>query len=240
MHGVSLPRFYHPQLATDERTLDPAEARHAAGARRLRAGERVVLFDGQGREADAELLHAAGATMTVRVHAVRTVPRAACCRLTLAFSPPRPTRQDTLIEKCTELGVAVLQPIRVERSVADAPCSRLERWHRVAVAAAKQSQQAWLPEIAEAVSLASLLEHAAEHDLVLVADPAPVSPSLASILDRRPPSGSVLALVGPEGGFTEPEIAAARDAGAVACRLVPSILRVETAAIAVAAIVLAR
>jgi len=235
---MSRPRFHHTALRSGELELDAAEARHAAGARRLREGDVVVLFDGAGREADAELIALSSRRVVVRAGPVREVPRAAARELTLAVSLPSPTRQDMLIEKCTELGVTAIQPIRVERSVADASTGRIERWRRISVAAAKQSQQAWLPDLHEPAAIGEVLERAGEFELVLLADPSSDVQPLPTLLEQRRQARTILAFVGPEGGFTEQERAMVISCGAQPCRLTPTILRVETAAIALASVVL--
>jgi len=239
---VTLPRFYHPHLRTGEVELHPGEARHAGGSRRLRAGDAVTLFDGRGNEADGWLVRVGGRNAPIRVlvSAVRAVPRPAPVALTIAVSPPKQSRQDTLIEKCTELGVAAIQPIVVERTVSQVAAGRAERWRRVAIAAAKQSQQAWLPEFHEPVGLKELLDSASGYDLVVLAEPVAGAVPLADVLDPHPRLTRFLAIIGPEGGLTAGELAIARNAGAVFCRLTPTILRIETAAVALAAIVLSR
>jgi len=237
--GMGRPRFFHhAALGSGELELDAAEARHAVGARRLREGDVVVLFDGAGREADAELIALSSRRVLVRVGAVRDVPRAAARELTLAVSLPSPARQDTLVEKCTELGVTAIRPIRVERSVADASAGRIERWHRISVAAAKQSEQAWLPELHEPAAIGDVLDLAGKFELVLLADPSSEAWPLPTVLERRRQARTVLAFIGPEGGFTEQVHALLVCRGAQPCRLTPTILRVETAAIALASVVL--
>jgi 16S rRNA (uracil1498-N3)-methyltransferase len=106
------------------------------------------------------------------------------------------------------------------------------------VAAAKQSQQAWLPELREPAAIGEVLERAGEFDLVLLADPSSEAWPLPTLLEQRREARTVLAFVGPEGGFTEQERAMVVARGAQPCRLTPTILRVETAAIALASVVL--
>lgn len=236
---MSVPRFYHPTLGPGELPLSDAEGEHARGARRLHPGDAVVLFDGAGGEADAEVV-ALSPRVVVRIGAVRSVPRAVAYSLTLGVSMPKQGRQDTLIEKCTELGVAAIRPIRAERTVAEASAGRVERWRRVSIAAAKQSQQAWIPEIREPASMAELAALAEGQDLILLADFSADALPVPVLLDRRPGAKRILALVGPEGGFTDAERAAAVACGAQPCGLTLTVLRVETAAIALAAVVLCR
>jgi 16S rRNA (uracil1498-N3)-methyltransferase len=238
--SVSVPRFYHPTLQAGDLDLGADEARHATGARRLRPGDAVVLFDGIGHEADAQLVGIDSRRVLARIEGIRSVPRSAACDLTIAVSLPRRSRQDTLIEKCTELGVATIRPIGVERTMAEASTGRMERWRRVSIAAAKQSQQAWLPELREPAAISEVLELAGEFDLVLLADASPEAWSLPTLLEERREARTILAFIGPEGGFTDQERAMVISHRAEPCRLTPTILRVETAAIALASVVLCR
>lgn len=235
---MSQPRFFRSLLSPGPVELDPAEATHAAGARRLRPGDAVILFDGRGGQALATLKEVGSRRVIADVADIQTLPRCSACELTLAFASPKQARQDDLVEKCTELGVAALQPIRTQRGVAAVRENRLERWQRITVAAAKQSGQAWLPDIREECSLQDLLSGERQYALKLLADPAPDALPLTTILDKTLPAPQALVLIGPEGGFTEEEHRAAVSAGAIPFRLTPTILRIETAAMAAAAVML--
>jgi 16S rRNA (uracil1498-N3)-methyltransferase len=236
---MGVTRLFCGTLEPGEVSLAAEEARHGVAARRLREGDRVVLFDGRGGEAEATLVRATSTEAVARIEAIRRVERRGLRRLTLAVAMPKQARQDTLIEKCTELGVAAMRPIETERTVAEVGKGRLERWRRVAIAAAKQSGQAWLPEFAAPASLTEVLRDVPRFDLAVVADPGAGAEGLLGVLGRLSDARSVLALVGPEGGFTEGERQRMLAAGAVPCRVAASTLRVETAAIAAAAIILA-
>lgn len=231
------PRFYHSRLRTGELELAAGEARHATGARRLRPGDSALLFDGCGGEAPAVIVRCGRQTI-VRVAEVRQMPRAAVHELTIVVAPPRTARQDMLVEKCTELGVAAIRPLRTVRGVAEVSGLRADRWRRIAIAAAKQSEQAWVPTIHEPAELDQVLAQLAGSDLILLADPAPAAMPLAHLIPIRPAGRRIAAVIGPEGGLTEEERRAAMDAGAQPCRITPTVLRIETAAIAVAAIIL--
>ena len=231
------PRFYHSELRTGELELAAAEARHATGARRLRRGDSVLLFDGCGAEAPAVIVRCGRQTI-VRVAEVRQMPRAALHELTIVVAPPRTARQDILVEKCTELGVAAIRPVRTVRGVAEVSGLRADRWRRIAIAAAKQSEQAWVPTIHDPADLDQVLAELAGTDLILLADPARAAGPLAYLVPIRPVGRRVAAIIGPEGGLTEEEYLAAIAAGAQSCRITPTVLRVETAAIAMAAVIL--
>lgn len=231
-------RLFCFPLAAGRAELDVAEAHHAADVRRLRSGERVVLFDGQGHEADAVLVEAESRRVVVDVGPMRSVSRPSRRHLVIAVAPPKPPRQDMLVEKCTELGVAAIQPLATERGICHVDAARRERWRRIAVAAAKQSRQAWLPDILPERTAAEVLSLRDPASTLLLADPSPDALPLATALPDTARSAPVLLLIGPEGGFTEAERAAALAAGGLPVRLTPTLLRVETAAIAAAAVIL--
>jgi 16S rRNA (uracil1498-N3)-methyltransferase len=155
--------------------------------------------------------------------------------LTLAVSFPKGPRQDTLVEKCTELGVAELWPMHCRRSIAEPSPHRLEKLRRTVIEACKQSQRAWLCELREPASFAEVVGSVSEFDTAVIADGSADRSNAGEATSHK----RVLALVGPEGGFAAEELQAARDAGCTELRLGRTILRTETAAIATAARVLA-
>ena len=229
---MSVPRFYVELLAEPVVNLPEAEARHARQSRRLSAGDPVALFDGRGGQASGRIAACSPGQVSIAVESVTQVLRPRPL-LTLAFTPPKGPRQDTLIEKCTELGVAAFQPIETARSVAGASSHRVDKWQRTAIEAAKQAGLTWLPEIRKLLGFEKLLKEAPAHDaaLIAVSSGAPILDLLPQMRDAQ----SVLALIGPEGGWTDEEIARAIAAGALPVSLGPNILRIETAAIALAA-----
>ncbi len=256
---MSTPRFHVEQFDSPTVDLPEAEARHARQSRRLSAGDIVALFDGRGRQAVGRITATAGRAVTVAIDQITQTPRPRPA-LTIAFAVPKGPRQDTLIEKCTELGAAVLQPMATARSVAAASPHRLDKWHRTAVEAAKQSGRAWLPELREIRSFQEILSEREPDGITLLAvsegnvtggnataeqmkaghtcptgfvQPRPIVDLLETL--RNAPR--VRALIGPEGGWTQQETAEALAAGARPVSIGPNILRIETAAVAIAAIV---
>lgn len=226
------PRFYTgPQkLEPGVVALCETESRHAASSRRLAVGDEVVLFDGRGSEAHGRIESIDRRVVRVEIAAVARRDADAPVRLTLAVAFPKGPRQDVLVEKCTELGVAAIWPMRCERSIAEPSAHRLEKLRRTVIEACKQSQRAWLCELREPVSFAEVLGAVGRFETAVIAD---------GNSDRSAAGGptshkSVLALVGPEGGFTTAELEAARGAGCGVLRLGQTILRTETAAIAAA------
>ena len=148
---------------------------------------------------------------------------------------PKGPRQDILVEKCTELGVAAIRPVKCVRSVAEPSDHRLEKLRRTVIEACKQAQRAWLCEIHRQTSLEDVFQLPSDFDAAYIADMqgepiGMVEPS---------PGQKVLMLIGPEGGFTDEELLAAQRADFKPIRLAQTILRTETAAITAAACLLA-
>ncbi len=208
------------------------------GARRLRVGEPVVLFDGAGTEADARIVSTPGGRerLCVELAERRVVPRPSASCLTVAVAAAKGSRQIWLAEKLTELGVGAVWGVNFARSAARAGRATIERWRRRAVEAAKQSQQAWLPQILIQQDVSTVTEQAGGFEVLLVGGPGR---PLLSVLPQAAAPRSILLLIGPEGGLTAPETAALEAAGFQTVRVGCTTLRVETAAVAAASVIVA-
>ncbi|MCC8190002.1 MAG: 16S rRNA (uracil(1498)-N(3))-methyltransferase [Planctomycetes bacterium] len=230
------PRFLldQPLTGPGEYVLGRLEAHHARQVLRLGRGDAVVVFDGRGGAAEAEITGGGRGELVVTVTEVRTGERPPL-RLTVATAIPKGKRWQMLVEKCTELGVDRIQPLLTERSVARGEGDG-EKWRRWVVEAAKQCRRLWLPEVASPISLADFLHRSREDGArLVVADPGGEAP--AAVLPSPPPALAFAIVIGPEGGLTDAEVAACRAAGARLVRLGPFVLRVETAAAAACALI---
>jgi 16S rRNA (uracil1498-N3)-methyltransferase len=238
---MSPARFYCAALAPGVITLDEAESRHALQSLRLRPGDEVMLFDGRGRLAHG-ILQPEETLGTRRSHrsARLAVARVLCeppptRTLTLIVAGCKGPRLTWMIEKLTELGATRIVIAEFERSVVHVSKSHVAKLGRTAVEAAKQSQRVWLPEIICGVTLAETI-HEQDADAMLIAHPAADVPVLAARLHGRELSEQrVTAVVGPEGGLTEAELRMLSEANGELVRLAPNVLRVETAAVSIAA-----
>ncbi len=212
--------------------LSPEESRHAAKALRLAVGDEALLADGRGLEALARV-SGVGKEVTFQVLSLREKAQRSGRRVTLLQAPLKGPRMDWLIEKLTELGVATIQPVLSEHTVA-AP-TKLDRWHRLAQSALKQSGNLLLPEIHEPVPLAEALRALPEGKRFLLSPGG--QRSLAAALLEAPQADVVLA-IGPEGGFSPAEERVFAEAGFESLTLSQQILRGETAAIVATALAL--
>jgi 16S rRNA (uracil1498-N3)-methyltransferase len=193
-------------------------------ARRVVAGDRVTLVDGSGFEAVGIVARVGKAGLDVEVQAVRGA-REGGPPLTLLVAGVRPERLDWIGEKATELGAARLVLVSCERSQAfRASAARAGRLSRVVRGSAKQSERARWPDVSGPVTLAEALATRAAQRLFLDIGGLPFPSAL--------PAAPSALLVGPEGGWTDAECAAARDAGWTVARLPAGKLRTETAAVA--------
>lgn len=150
---------------------------------------------------------------------------------------PDKERFELILQKLTELGVTRIVPVETEHSMTraerDAVQGKSHRWPEVIVRAAKQCRRAMLPELGDTASLTSVLAEGAEAEVRLICHAGEELWTLREALGSRPLQ-RICVLVGPEGGFSAAEVAAARDAGFLPVTLGPRLLRTETAAIAVA------
>jgi 16S rRNA (uracil1498-N3)-methyltransferase len=227
-------------LVSDVVVLSGAEGRHAATVRRLRAGERADVTDGAGLVAECVVAGPADGGLELTVLARRDVPRPDPA-ITVVQAIPKGDRGELAVEEMTEVGVDRIVPWTAARCVPVWQGARgersLARWRLTAREAAKQSRRAWLPEVTDVASTARVAELIGKAACAIVLEPAAAA-SLGRL--SLPESGDLLVVVGPEGGITREEGEAFRAAGAIACRLGPTVLRTSTAGTVAAAILLTR
>ena len=233
----ALPRVCVPEgVGMGSLELRGARARHLGGSRRLRRGDELLAFAGDGREYRARVEEASRERVAATiVELVREEPPPART-VEVWCATVRATRMEWAIEKCTEAGVDVFRPITTERSVRGQELSegRRERWERIAVEAAEQCGRLYLPVVAPVTPFERALE-GWEGTLVLANREGA---AWAEVAGGLPEEGRLAVAVGPEGGFSEGEVERAVTAGAVVASFGANTLRTETAA--VVAVALAR
>lgn len=227
----------------DTFTLGPEEEHHLLDVLRARDGDTVEVFDGQGRmcRATVELLKGRSGRSK---SAQRVVLKAAAgtqreikqgLRITLVQSILKHDRMDLVLEKATELGVAEIVPVIMERVVVrisrDRREERRKRWERIVLGAAKQCHCSHIPDVRPIVPLSEALQHAGEWDLFITGSLRENAKSLRSILESAAPVDHVCVLIGPEGDMTDAELQSAVEAGGIPVTFGTQVLRSETASV---------
>lgn len=231
-------RYYSQhQITADAVRIEGDEARHLSRVMRAKPGDEVLVFDGSGGEFVCEVSDVKRNAVDLIVRERREVSCELPFELTVAVSLPKGDRQRWLVEKLTELGTTRLLPLRTDYSVAQPSDKALERLRRAVIEASKQCGRNLLMEVAPAEDWREFVERHARDPAGLtciVADPSGdvhVGDALGNIQTKG--QGYSVA-IGPEGGFSPSEIAQAREANRQVVSLGARILRVETAAVAVA------
>jgi len=236
---MSNPRLYVPSPLATQTTLalPEAAAHHAARVLRLRSGDAVTLFSGTGGEYSARITAIGKHDVTVAVERHDPVERESPLPVTLVQAVSSGERMDLTIQKAVELGVARIIPVESERCVVRLKGERAEKrvahWQQVAISACEQCGRNRIPEV-RMISPLDVWLAAEEIDALRWV----LLPSADRALRDLPrPQKPIELLVGPEGGLTDAEAAAARRAGYQPVRLGPRVLRTETAAPALLAAV---
>ncbi len=219
--------------------LSGAEAHHLAHVMRAKLGDEVVVFDGSGAEFVARVEHLGRSEVELSVVARHPIDRESCVAITLGVALPKGDRRRWLVAKAVELGVARLVPLKTARSQDRESSDASARLRQAVIEASKQCGRNRLMEIAPPQKLSDYLAAASDAPRLLA---QPGARSFRSTLDEiaatgaRP--GAIALAVGPEGGFSPDELGVARDHGWRRVGLGQRILRVETAALALAAAVM--
>lgn len=235
-------RFYCPEADFSKISVvigDRHEIHHMKDVLRLKKGASIQIFNAKSQQAEAVVEKVTDTAVEVRIKAVQE-PSTGGAKIILACAPPKKGKFELIIEKCTELGVDEIIPLKTKRSEVVFPDERqsrkLNRFEAVAANAAKQSKRTKVPIIHPMMSLPQALKqlpsgglrvfpslhHHPQHikDVLLKADGQPVT-----------------IFIGPEGDFTPDELDMAVEAGCVPVSLGDTVLKVETAAIAAVALV---
>ena len=232
---MTAPHFFVESVSPGPVLLSPEDSRHALRSLRIRPGEMLTLADGRGAVARGRLAGEQNGVAAVEVDEVWREARRKPV-VSVALAPPKGDRLVWAIQKLTEIGVDETVLIRTARSVRDWDERRgeraMDRLRAVAREAAMQSRQPFIMGLSGPCPLSGALDSPS----VMLTESAP--DRLHRVLADDP--DAVRVLVGPEGGFTDPEVEEARRAGVAMASLGSNVLRTETAAVVGAALVLAR
>lgn len=234
-------RAYAPAAAATatEIRLTPEESHHLVTVNRCGRGDPVTAFDGHGREWLTECTDPSKSAAVLRVKESRQA-KPLPHEITLGQALPKGSTMDDIVRQATEIGTARIVPLLSERTQVhldgDRAEKKIEKWCTIAIEAAKQCGNPWLPEITAIQNLATFIPSAKDYDLKLVASlhggAASLKKSLAHYAAKHGhPPRKMLWLVGPEGDFSPAEMTAAITAGFQPVTLGPLVLRSDTAAV---------
>lgn len=223
------------ELLQDEILLSGDVARHAA-VLRLKPGEKVTLCDGEGREALCRVQSAEKDALLLRVLSRGQSESEAHVFVTLYMAFSKSDKFEHVVQKATELGafrvVAFPSARCVSRPDEKSLKNKLSRWEKIAASAAEQSGRGVIPKVSALPSFAAVLAEANQTDVPVLCYENEDGFSLSDALRKKTGFSTVSLITGPEGGLTEEEVDAAREAGVFVCTLGKRILRCETAPLA--------
>ena len=224
-----------PEQVNPRVVLAGAEARHLSSVLRLGPGDPVELFDGQGVWARAEIVGESRREVELVVHELEHEPPGDGPEVVLATAVPKGDRVRSLVEKATELGVDRLVPLRTQRSVVHPRDGKQKKMRQAVISACKQCGRNRLMQIDPLTAWTDLLAVGDQSLVMAQRGGLAAIGELEKSLDQS--TGSLVLCVGPEGGWTDQELAAAVEMGATMIGLGRHVLRIETAAVALASLV---
>lgn len=229
--------FVKDSLDGDSISLGGEEYRHIAKVLRLRTGDSVVLCNGDGYDYFGEISSVTQSAAEIKLLRKEKNTAEPAKKIVLFQAMPKGEKADFIVQKSTELGLSGVVFFDSEFTVKKGSGEKTDRFSRIAAEAAKQCGRASVPEISAGVSFKETLKQLKNFDLQLFANERETAQSLRQTISQISITGFVALIVGSEGGFSEAEAKAFTENGAKSFSLGRRILRAETAAVAVAAIV---
>ena len=238
-------RFFvrNESLQAEQVVLPGQQAHQIRNVLRAKPGDRIIVLDNTGYEYIVTLTDVTAQQVVGRVMDKQWSQAEPRTQITLYQSLLAREKFEWVLQKCTEVGVIRFVPMVTERSIvrrADTVTPRrLSRWQRILTEAAEQSGRGIIPQIEAAAPFAHVVSGLAGFDRRLIGSPQESGLSLRELLRASGAKPATVALlIGPEGGFANEELEAARAAGAISFSLGPRILRTETAAVVASALIL--
>lgn len=230
--------FAPPQnVQRDKIFIEGGEAHHLLQVMRLKLGDEVTIFDGQGNEYQGVIIEQGKRGAIVKILDKKQMESEKGPNITLAQAIPARGKMDYLVEKTTELGIDRIIPLETERSVVKMSKAKTEvarqRWERIAISASKQCGRLRLPVISQITQFPQVLEKVSEFDLILFPCLSAEARPLKKILRDKNKPKNILVFIGPEGDFSPEEISQAKLSGCHLARLGSNILKSDTAALMV-------
>ncbi len=246
-----MSRFFCPpeSIKSDRIYIKGKEAHHILDVMRLKTSDKVITFDGTGKEYTATIEKASNQEVVLKIVSTKDRRQEPGYKVTLACAIPKKSKMDYIVEKSTELGVDTIIPIITTRTIVrldkEKKLTQRLRWRKIAVAASKQCGRNTVPEVEMPQTLKGLLDRVKGYDLAILACLEDKRMDFREVINRNisdfrkkytSESKGVIIFIGPEGGFTPEEIKNAKSAGCSSISLGYTVLKTDTAAVATLAI----
>lgn len=236
-----MSRFFVPKESVTGKliTIGGKEAHHIIDVMRLKVLDKVVTFDGTGKEYTGFIREIKTRSAIIEIVETKTPSDKEASRLTLLQAIPKKDKMDYIVEKATELGVFSIIPLVTKRTIPDwdepKKKTALERWRKIAMEASKQCGRSDIPKIDEIKQFSAITADISNYDMALI---AALDDSAIKLKDALKGfgAGSVAIAIGPEGDFTPDEIKEAKESGYKLVNLGPRVLKSDTAGLFVLAI----
>lgn len=234
-------RFFVPPDAIRSNRVDfPEKAAHQIrNVFHMNPGDQVIVLDDSGWEYQVSLQLVSRKAVVGDVEFRTLVETEPAAEVTLFAALLKKDNFEWVLQKCTELGIGRIVPITTERTIIGEPSEhKIERWHRIVMEAAEQSGRVRLPHLENPIGLEEALQRIPQYDQTLFFWEGARQGDLNQVIGDGRVMGPVACLVGPEGGFSDDEAERVQNAGGLPISLGPRILRAETAAVVVTALVM--
>ncbi|MCG9126815.1 16S rRNA (uracil(1498)-N(3))-methyltransferase [Candidatus Poribacteria bacterium] len=229
--------FYVPpnDVSEDLSMIDGSEHHHLKNVLRLNIGDSVRIIDGIGNIRIAKIANIRNDSTIISIidhhFQLRKKPE-----ITLFQAIPKYDKMELIIQKTTELGISKIVPVKTKRSLQEANENRIDRWKKIIVSATKQCKAAWVPKISEVYEFEECLKKVHFYDNKFILWEKEDENKIKTVVQNSKDINSIAVFIGPEGGFEEEEVRFAMNRGCKPVSLGTNILRTETAAIAITAI----
>lgn len=234
-----MPKFFSQQIDGNIVTLDKDDSKHIKTVLRADIGEKITVCDCNGSDYRCAVCEL-GENVKAEIIEKTLCESESEFKITLFQGLPKSDKMDAIIQKCVEIGICTVVPVRTERSIVkidNKEVKKTERWQRISLSAAKQSGRGIIPGVCTPIGFKEAVLKAADMDLALIPYENEHKTGIKAALNGF--SGKTIAVfIGPEGGFSEGEIAFATEKGVVPVTLGKRILRTETAGPVACAIIL--
>lgn len=243
--GFQMSKFFieKESISGDSIDITGEDVAHIRKVLRMRVGEKLIACDNDGTDFECEITNIDDKHVAAKILTSWKSENEAPIRVTLFQGIPKSDKMDFIIQKCVELGIDSIVPVKTDRTVirfenTKDEVKKQQRWQKIAVEAAKQCNRGILPKITNPVDFNTALDMAGANDLILIPYENESEQGLKSVLRNNSTARTIAVFIGPEGGFAEDEVKNCIERSFYSVSLGKRILRTETAGLTVLSILM--